>query len=142
MSGAVKVLIGLAAVLLLGWLWHGPLGNGAAQVERLERQAQAAVAQAGVPGVSVRMGRDPLTRTAIFSGPANDLQREGLGSQPGLNDLVRDIEGVAGISWAGEGGGSGFPLIAETLIGVVLSYLLGLGLGWLFFGRARRDSYL
>jgi len=34
------------------------------------------------------------------------------------------------------------PLIAETLLLVVLAYLVGLGLGYLLFGRPRRKNYL
>ena len=34
------------------------------------------------------------------------------------------------------------PLLLETLIPIVLAYLIGVGIAWLFFGRAKRDSYL
>jgi hypothetical protein len=34
------------------------------------------------------------------------------------------------------------PLLLESLIAVVIAYLLGVGVAWLFFGRAKRDSYL
>ncbi len=34
------------------------------------------------------------------------------------------------------------PLLLETLIAVVIAYLIGVGLAWLFFGRAKKDSYL
>jgi hypothetical protein len=34
------------------------------------------------------------------------------------------------------------PLLLESLIAVVLAYLIGVGVAWLFFGRAKRDSYL
>ena len=34
------------------------------------------------------------------------------------------------------------PLLAETLILVAAAWLLGLGLGWLLFGRRRRRSFL
>jgi hypothetical protein len=34
------------------------------------------------------------------------------------------------------------PLLLETLIALVLAYLVGVGIAWLFFGRAKRDSYL
>ena len=34
------------------------------------------------------------------------------------------------------------PLIAETLILLALAYVAGIGLAWLLFGRARRDTYL
>jgi hypothetical protein len=34
------------------------------------------------------------------------------------------------------------PLLTETLIALVLAYLVGVGLAWLFFGREKKDSYL
>ena len=34
------------------------------------------------------------------------------------------------------------PLLLETLIAIVIAYLVGVGLAWLFFGRAKRDTYL
>lgn len=34
------------------------------------------------------------------------------------------------------------PLLVETLIPIILAYLIGVGGGWLFFGRPKRDSYL
>ena len=34
------------------------------------------------------------------------------------------------------------PLLLETLIALVIAYLVGVGLAWLLFGRAKRDSYL
>lgn len=34
------------------------------------------------------------------------------------------------------------PLIIETLILVAISYLIGVGFGWLMFGRPKRDSFL
>jgi hypothetical protein len=100
MPASVKFLIGLAAVILLGWLHHGPLGNGAALIDRLEAEARAAVVASEVPGVEVRLGRDPLSRSATLSGPANDYQREGMGQFPGLNDRIRAIEGISALEWA------------------------------------------
>lgn len=100
MSPALKFLVGLAAVLLMGWVYHGPLGNGEALIGRLEAQARAAVAEGEVPGVEVRLARDPLARVAVLSGPANDYQREGMGQYPGLNDRVREIEGISRVEWA------------------------------------------
>lgn len=143
MSPVVKFLLGLIAVLLLGWLYHGPLGHGEQLVSRLEAEAKAVVARAEVPGVSVSLPRDPLARTATLSGPANDLQREGLGSQKGLNDLVGEVEGVAGVRWSdAPGGARAMPLLAETLLTLVLAYLIGLALAWLLFGRKKRESFL
>lgn len=34
------------------------------------------------------------------------------------------------------------PLLAETLIILVGAYLIGVALAWLFFGRARKETYL
>ena len=34
------------------------------------------------------------------------------------------------------------PLLAETLILVTIAWLIGLGIGFLLFGRARRDGFL
>lgn len=99
MSPVLKFLIGLAAILLMGWISHGPLGNGERLIASLEAQAQQAVDAAAVPGVQVRLSRDPLARVAMLSGPANDFQREGMGQFPGLNDRVRAIEGIERIEW-------------------------------------------
>jgi hypothetical protein len=100
MSPVVKFLIGLAAVLLMGWVSHGPLGNGERLLAGLEAQARAQVEQSQVPGVQVRLKRDPMQRVAILSGPANDFQREGMGQFPGINDRVGAIQGIERIEWA------------------------------------------
>jgi hypothetical protein len=143
MGRPVKIAIGLLAVLLMGWIFHGPAGRGAAFVDGLEAEARTAVAQAELPGIEVRMKRDPLSRVALLSGPANDLQREGLGSQPGLNDYVRAVPGIASVHWDDEkGGAGGLPLLAESELLVAIAYLIGLGLGALFFGRRKRQSFL
>ncbi len=143
MSRLTKFLIGLAAVILFGWLYHGPLGNGEKLVSQLETQARARVAETEVPGVTVSLPRDPLSRTATLSGPANDLQREGLGSQKGLTALVGEIEGMAGVRWTDEPDTARtMPLLLETLGALLLAYLVGLGLAWLLFGRKKQESYL
>jgi hypothetical protein len=143
MGRSVKVAIGLIAVLLMGWIYHGPAGRGAAFVDGLEAQARAAVAQTELPGIEVRMNRDPLSRVALLSGPANDLQREGLGSQWGINDYVRAVPGIGSVRWNDERDPpAAIPLLAETELLVLIAYLIGLGLGWLFFGRRKRQSFL
>ena len=143
MPPAVKILIGLAAALLAAWLWHGPLGNGAAFVDSLERQARAAVATTDLTGIDVRVGRKPLSRNAMLSGPANDLQREGLGSGKGLSDLVREVPGIGRVAWADEPvrERAALPLLAERMILAALAYLIGLALGWLLWGRQRREGF-
>jgi OOP family OmpA-OmpF porin len=143
MSSAVKILIGFAATLIMGWIWHAPLGRGEGFVQQLETQARASIAPVGIAGVDVRLSRSPLSRAAILSGPANDLQREGLGSEMGLSDYVRAVPGVGSVRWADERrAAGGLPLLAETLIQLTVAFLLGLGLGSLLFGRRRRSSFL
>ena len=99
MPTAVKFLIGLAAAFVAGWVSHGPLGQGEAFVERMEAQAKAVVRDSQLPGVEVRLARDPLSREAILTGAANDFQREGMGLLPGINDRIRDVPGVASVRW-------------------------------------------
>ena len=142
MNWPVKFLIGLAAALLAGWIWHGPAGKGEALVAGLETQATAAAAQSRLPGVGVEMKRDPLSRSVTLSGTANDLQREGLGSQWGVKDYVRAVEGVGNVRWEDEAEAGGLPLLAETLLLVALAYAIGFGLGALLFRRRHRTSYL
>ena len=142
MSPAVKLLIGLAAVLLMGWVYHGPLGNGERLVEGLEQQAKTAVAGTRIPGIEVRLGRDPLSRHAILSGNADTFQREGQGSLKGINDLVAETPGISGFSWTDEPAeGRVMPLLLEALVQILLAYLVGLAIAWLFWGRKRREGY-
>jgi hypothetical protein len=142
MTGPVKFLIGLAAALLMGWLWHGPGGQGEKLIGRLDAQVKEAVAVSRLPGASVRLERAPLARKAVLSGAANDLQREGLGSQWGAKDYARAVTGIGTVRWDDEPDSFQLPLLAETLILVTLFYLAGFGLGVLFFGRRRRTSFL
>ena len=143
MSSAMKFLIGLAAVLIMGFVWHGPLGNGARMIESLETQARSAAAEAELAGVRVDMARDPLARAAVISGEANDLQREGLGETGmGVKDYVRQVEGIASVRWSDEPADGGLPLLAEILILIAFAFLIGLFIAWLLWGRPKRESYL
>lgn len=141
MTPMVKFLLGLAAVLLMGWIYHGPVGNGEALIGRLEAQAKQVVAKSNVPGVAVRFSREPISRLAMMSGTADPFQREGQGELKGLNDLVGEIPGVSGVRWTDEEARSTMPLIAETLLQLFLSYLLGFGLAWLIFRKRDRENY-
>ena len=142
MSPLAKILIGFAAALILGWIVHGPIGRGKAMVDRLESEARSAVARAELPSVSVRLNRDPLARSAVLSGKANDVQREGMGSAFGVLDHVRAVPGIGNVRWDDEPEANGLPLLAETLAWVALAFLIGLGLGGLLARRRRRRSYL
>jgi hypothetical protein len=143
MTWPVKLLIGFVAVLVMGWIWHGPAGRGEAFDEALETQARAAIAPIQVPNIQVHMARHPLRRVALMSGPADDVQREGMGSEMGLSGYVRAVPGVAGVHWTDERGGTaGLPMLVAPWFLVTLAYAIGLGLGALLFGRRKRQSFL
>ena len=141
MSPMLKFLIGLAAVVLMGWAHHSALGNGAAFIDRIEAQAKQTVAAAQVPGVDVRLGREPLSRLATFSGDADAFQREGQGELKGFNDRVREVAGVSGVRWPDEAEKTGIPLLLEVLLQLLAAYLIGLGIAWLLFGRRKRVGF-
>lgn len=140
---ALKAAIGLLLALAAAWIWHAPLGNGERLIGRLQGEAERAVAKSELPGIKVTLSRHPLARAATLSGPANDLQREGLGSQMGVSDYVRDVAGIASVRWADEPAPTRriVPLLLETLALAALAYFIGLGLGWLLWGRPRREGF-
>ena len=143
MPPLLKATIGLFLALAAPWIWHGPLGHGERLIERLENEARREIAKSELPGIEIRLARSPLARSATLSGPANDLQREGLGSQKGVSDFARDVDGISDVRWADEPGAGrkAVPLLAETLSLAALAYLIGLGLGWLLWGRRRREGF-
>ncbi|HEX8580480.1 MAG TPA: hypothetical protein VF655_12925 [Allosphingosinicella sp.] len=142
MRAPVKFLIGLALALLVGWAWHGPAGNGEKLAGRIENDLRNLVAQAKLPAIAARIERNPLSRNAVISGTANDLQREGLGSQFGVKDYARATPGIGNVRWDDEPAGFSLPLLAETLAVTALAYALGFGLAALLFNRRRRTSFL
>ena len=143
MPRLAKLLFGFAAALLAGWLNHGPLGRGGLFLDGVQAGSEAVISATELRGVTVSFPRDPLARTAILSGPANDFQRQGQGDMPGLNDRIAAVPGVAAIRWTDENGSpGGIPMLLETLTMVAIAFLIGLGLGRLFFGRRKRQGYL
>ena len=142
MPTIARILIGFAAALLAGWIAHGPLGRGALFLDSLQAQAEAVLRDAAVAGVTASLPRDPLTRTVWLSGPANDLQRNGQGGLQGITQRVAAVPGVAEVRWTDENSSpGGIPLLVETLGLAIAAFLLGLGLGKLFF-RPKRTSFL
>ncbi|HEX8240096.1 MAG TPA: hypothetical protein VF574_10200 [Allosphingosinicella sp.] len=138
-----KAIVGLLLALAVAWIWHGPLGRGERLIDRLEGEARTSVAATELPGISVSLVRAPLARVAVLSGRANDLQREGLGSQMGISDYVRAVDGISDVRWADEPDSKRriLPLLIETMAQAALAYFIGLGLGWLLWGRRRREGF-
>ena len=143
MNRLVKLLVGFVALLVMGWVWHGPAGRGEAFAEALEVQARASIAKIEIPNIQVRIARDPIRRVAIMSGTMDPIQREGMGSEMGLADYVRAVPGISGVHWTDEPGGpGGLPMLVETWLLLTLAYAVGLGLGALLFRRRKRQSFL
>lgn len=143
MPPLLKATIGLLLALAAAWIWHAPLGRGERLIDRLQSEAEQGIAKSELPGIKVSVSRDPLARAATLSGAANDLQREGLGSQKGVSDYVREVPGMASVRWAdeAEAGRRVVPLLVETWACAALAYFIGLGLGWLLWGRRRREGF-
>lgn len=144
MPPLLKATIGLLVTLAAGWVWHAPLGHGDRLIDRLQREAEIGVRKSELPGITVSLSRDPLARIATLSGPANQLQREGLGSQKGVSDYVRDVDGMAGVRWKDEpeAGRRVVPLLLETWAVAALAYFIGLVLGWLVWRRRRHEGFV
>jgi hypothetical protein len=99
MPKLAKFLIGLALALAAGAISHGPLGRGAAFIDGLDAELQAILKDVALPGVNGAIQREPLSRRAILSGPADRFQREGVGSLPGLDERVLSIPGMGRVEW-------------------------------------------
>jgi hypothetical protein len=143
MGPILKLLTGLAAVLLLGWINYGPLGHGKLFIDSLEARARQVVAETNLTNIDVRLDRHPLRRAATLSGPADDFQRNGMGSFEGLTARVGDVRGIGHVRWADEPNRGWFmlPLLAEILLLMCAGYLLGLVLAFLFVRRKGEGRY-
>lgn len=76
MHHGLKIAVGGGAAALLAVIAHGPLGMGAHFVAGLQRQADTAIAEAGVlSDLRIRFPTSPLSRTAIISGSAPEAER-------------------------------------------------------------------
>lgn len=136
-----KWAIGLAFALVAAWLVHGPLGRGEAFVDRMQRHSELVIAAAELD-VQVRFDRSSLSRVAHLSGEADAFQREGQGSFPGLNDRIMNVPGVSRVAWDDEpASGWSLPLLAETLLMVLIAFGLGAAFGAFIF-RRRRETFL
>jgi hypothetical protein len=88
------LLLGIAAVVGLTWLWHGPLGAGDRLAARAEHAARVQLDFDEMVHVQARIERGPLTRRLILAGPADDFQRAEIKRRmealPGVGEAVWD----------------------------------------------------
>jgi hypothetical protein len=85
--------LGIAAVIGVTWLWHGPLGAGDQLAARIESAARARLDRDEMVHVQARLEREPLTRRLTLSGPADDFQRRE------IKRRMEMLPGVAEAQW-------------------------------------------
>lgn len=94
MNRMTILALGLAVVLGLTWLWHGPMGTGEQLAHSAEQEARAMLDRFEMVHVRARMERGPLTRRIILSGPADDFQRRE------IKRMVEELPGVGEAEWS------------------------------------------
>lgn len=85
--------LGIAATLAVAEVYHGLMGASDRLEQRVERAARVELDRNEMHQVKAELQDNPLTRTLILSGPADDFQR---------SELVRvmdQVPGVARVEW-------------------------------------------
>ena len=126
------IAVGLAASLAAAALWHGPIGAAEAFSGEVERSARVTLDDWEMTQVQARLGRGPLSRQLILSGPADDFQRGR------LIEIMSALPGVGRATWSPED--RALPLIAEAALTALVGYLLGLLLAYLVALRRRYNA--
>lgn len=124
-------LAGAALVLLLGMLWHGPVGTADRLATSIDEQAQQVLVNYEMTQVLARIERDPIRRTVLLSGPADDFQRKGLA------EIMHLVPGVGNVRWNDRPEPFALPLLAEVELVSLVSFGLGLLLAYLLELRRR-----
>ena len=86
-------LTGIAATMALTALWHGPLGAGERIAARSEVIARRTLDYYELPMIQARLARQPLARTIILSGPADNFQRRE------LVRVLNEVPGILAVRW-------------------------------------------
>lgn len=81
------------AALVIAGLWHGPVGTGQRMALEIERSARIALDNYEMTQVTARLERDPLRRTLVLHGPADDFQ------QRELIRILNQVPGVGSVRW-------------------------------------------
>ena len=91
MNRTTILALGIAAVIGVTWIWHGPLGAGAGFADRVDERARTMLDHYEMVHVQAHMERGPLTRRVSLSGPADDFQRR---------EIKRMVEAQPGVGQA------------------------------------------
>ncbi|WP_051503991.1 hypothetical protein [Sphingomonas jaspsi] len=139
-------LIGIAATLAFSALWHGPLGAGERFAKTVDQRAERTIRYNDVPEIngrpvfSAKMQRAPLTRRVLIEGNPDGFQRAELAR------ILNDIYGILDASWVDPKGGFQpnvflLPLAVEAQLLGLVSFALGMIIGYLFELRRRANIY-
>lgn len=115
----LAIVLAVAGTLL----WSGPLGAGHRFIARVEPTVNRTLNTLEMTQVHGRLGRAPLNRQIILSGPADDLQRSE------LVRIIGEMPGVSTATWSYKGGA--WPIILEGALVGLVGFLLGLFLAYL-----------
>lgn len=94
MNALPKALLGAGAASLLAVGTH--YAGGESTVDAIEAQASAGLADAGIRGVELGIGRDPLSRNLTLSGISDPDERAR------IEGILRDSANVGAINWEGD----------------------------------------
>lgn len=128
------LLVGAVTTLLVGWAWHAPTGTGDHFVETTERQARQTLVDFEMEPVHAIVKRDPIRRTIILSGPADDFQRSE------LVRILNELPGVANVRWVESPSAFTPPLLLEAELASLISFGVGLLLAYLIELRRRSNA--
>ena len=128
------LLLGALATLAAASLWHWPGGAADRFTATAERTMRITLDHYEMPGVAVRLQRDPLTRTLRFNGPADGFQR---------SEILRiglEVPGVADTAWAGRPAQRALPLLAEVMLMALACFAIGAVLAYIAALRRRAEE--
>lgn len=133
--GRRPLLLGMLAALAVAALWHS-LFAGERYARHVETIVQVKLTDLEMASVRAEIERDPMRRTLLLRGPADDFQR---------GELVRLMgrqQGVSSGRWISPPLGSSalLPLILEACIIGLIGFMFGLLLSYLIELRRRSNA--
>ena len=127
----LSFVAGAIAAIALTALWHGPVGAGDRLANSLQTNVRQLLVAFEVPQFQSQVERNPIRRTILLSGPADNFQRAE------TVRILNDTPGVAAARWIGSSGGSSLPVLAEVTLASLVAFGLGLLLSYLLELRRR-----
>ena len=129
--GRFSLATGIAAALLIAWIWHGPIGTGERFASSVESETRRVLVDWEMPSVRAIVARDPVKRTLILSGSADEFQRAE------LVRILNYVPGVSNVRWANSPETFTLPLLVEAELAALISFGIGLLLAYLLELRRR-----